>query len=559
MTRERILILTEDAQEAAFLQARLGEEGYEVEAASPGPDLLGLCSRTRPDLLLVSATIPGLPGRDLIAGLRIRKLHRPVILLTAPHDPRAALGAVQAGARSHVPRPLDLVQVIERVDEVLEEDRSRPLRSTEGPALLRTTGRARRVCLAWRLFLLVAVATLFIAYGEVSLSAPGLAALLLLYGLLAVAYSCLPHVRFLSFYRSNHGFLPDYLFLGACLLVVAGRPSELSILLVLAVTLGLTTRDWEGLCMYVPLTWLFAFAAHCRIEHPAAVVGGRYIWFMGLTTLVALVSFGATYLEGYLARRRERRGAPRGLPRRLVRAERRHRQALLRLEEAMVHPGPECRSITPRLAAQLRAMGESRIRAAHEELGRAYEEATARADALARLLPARTARAVAPLHPTPAPVELTVVVDALVARLLPLAQEHEVTLESRVSPGTRLLTDRDLLEELLTELLTNAIRYNRPGGKVHVKADDGLEQEEAGTVLRVEDTGMGLTPQDLSQVMAWCFRGEEARRLHPMGLGLGLYQARRLAEALGGTLTLQSTAGTGTRARLVLPLRSQGH
>jgi two-component system OmpR family sensor kinase len=144
--------------------------------------------------------------------------------------------------------------------------------------------------------------------------------------------------------------------------------------------------------------------------------------------------------------------------------------------------------------------------------------------------------------------------DAL-AQAAPLAAERGVQLlcadAQPLAPPWPVLADPQRLRQLLMVLLDNAIGYSHRGGRVHVR----VHAAEPGVLLlEVADEGIGIGADELPQVFERHYRGSAARLHRAEGIGLGLAIARALAQAHGGTLTLASELGRGTRAQLRLPL-----
>lgn len=104
-----------------------------------------------------------------------------------------------------------------------------------------------------------------------------------------------------------------------------------------------------------------------------------------------------------------------------------------------------------------------------------------------------------------------------------------------------------LLKRCLTNLITNAIKF---GGRAQVLIEDGSQLG-----IRVRDAGPGIPPQELERVFEPFYRLESSRNRDSGGTGLGLTIARDIAQAHGGTLTLQNLPAGGLEARLVLPRR----
>ncbi len=126
----------------------------------------------------------------------------------------------------------------------------------------------------------------------------------------------------------------------------------------------------------------------------------------------------------------------------------------------------------------------------------------------------------------------------------PLAVEAGLSLSCECPPGLRARSDGRKVGRILTNLLTNAVKYT-PAGGVTVRADQG----DGGTFIEVTDTGTGIPPERQAEVFQEYVRLDGSRE----GTGLGLAIARRLAELIGGQLTLSSEVGAGTTVRLDLP------
>ena len=148
----------------------------------------------------------------------------------------------------------------------------------------------------------------------------------------------------------------------------------------------------------------------------------------------------------------------------------------------------------------------------------------------------------------PAPLELAGVVGDVAERQRPAAVERGVELTVDV-PQTSLVSDRRLLETILENLLTNAIRYTPAGGRVSVGARTAGEAVE----VSVRDTGPGIDPDQQRLVFDDLYRTDEARQVTTGGAGLGLSIARRAAQALDGSIGLESVPGAGSTFTVRLP------
>jgi CheY-like chemotaxis protein/anti-sigma regulatory factor (Ser/Thr protein kinase) len=112
-----------------------------------------------------------------------------------------------------------------------------------------------------------------------------------------------------------------------------------------------------------------------------------------------------------------------------------------------------------------------------------------------------------------------------------------------------VLADRQRLKQIVMNLVTNAIKYNRPGGSVDV----GFRLTDQDRVqIAIRDTGLGIEPEKLNRIFDPFDRlGADTTGIE--GTGLGLTISRSLVEAMGGTLTVESTPGQGSTFWLTLP------
>ncbi len=145
-------------------------------------------------------------------------------------------------------------------------------------------------------------------------------------------------------------------------------------------------------------------------------------------------------------------------------------------------------------------------------------------------------------------VEMAALLDFIETNYQPLAQEKGVRL--RVLPcSLSVRTDPGLLDRILGNLVTNAIRYTPPGGKVLV----GCRRLQGQLRIEVLDTGVGIPPQFRDQIFEEFFQIENAERDRKNGLGLGLSIVKRSAALLGHPLSLYSHPGRGSCFSITVP------
>lgn len=147
-----------------------------------------------------------------------------------------------------------------------------------------------------------------------------------------------------------------------------------------------------------------------------------------------------------------------------------------------------------------------------------------------------------------AAVDVSAVVERVVARHMPLARASGVSLDFAVPEAPLIAhTDSTLLEQAASNLADNAVRYNRAGGHVGVVLDRvGTD----GFALVVTDDGPGVPADDLPVMTARWFRGSDARTRRPDGKGLGLAIASEACERLGLTLTFSRPVEGGLAATI---------
>ena len=153
---------------------------------------------------------------------------------------------------------------------------------------------------------------------------------------------------------------------------------------------------------------------------------------------------------------------------------------------------------------------------------------------------------------SPSPNSLTDLISDTLESFTAQAARHGVRLEGSVAPGIDpLWLDAQKIGRVLNNLVGNALRHTPPGGAVEIRAQAAGDE----VMVEVSDTGEGILPEDLPRVFEQFYRGEKSRSRATGGAGLGLAIARRIVEAHGGRIEVQSEPGAGTQMRFFLPLR----
>ncbi len=120
--------------------------------------------------------------------------------------------------------------------------------------------------------------------------------------------------------------------------------------------------------------------------------------------------------------------------------------------------------------------------------------------------------------------------------------------EVRARPVVR--ADPDQMAQVWSNLISNAVKYTPTGGRVRVV----LEERDGWAVGTVEDTGIGIAPQDLGRIFEEFYRTPQAREVAPRGTGLGLPLVKQIVEAHGGSIAVESEVGRASRFVFRLPV-----
>ncbi|HDI4750950.1 TPA: PAS domain-containing protein [Listeria monocytogenes] len=148
-------------------------------------------------------------------------------------------------------------------------------------------------------------------------------------------------------------------------------------------------------------------------------------------------------------------------------------------------------------------------------------------------------------------VEVDEVIEQSARTIFEMATEKniQVIIPEKTIPSVTIETDRDKLQQILINLLSNAINYTPVDGKVEVK----LIEQEAEVIIEVTDNGIGIPAKDIDRVFERFYRVDKARSRHSGGTGLGLSIVKHLVENCGGRIEVESQEEVGSTFRVTLP------
>jgi two-component system phosphate regulon sensor histidine kinase PhoR len=146
-------------------------------------------------------------------------------------------------------------------------------------------------------------------------------------------------------------------------------------------------------------------------------------------------------------------------------------------------------------------------------------------------------------------IALRALVQDVLTSLAGRAAERGVALHNDVGKEVTVRADARRLEQMLTNLADNAVKFNREGGEVHITHARDARHDR----INVSDTGEGIAPEHLARIFERFYRVDRARSRALGGTGLGLAIVKHLARAHGGETTVRSTVGAGTVFTVELP------
>ncbi len=149
-------------------------------------------------------------------------------------------------------------------------------------------------------------------------------------------------------------------------------------------------------------------------------------------------------------------------------------------------------------------------------------------------------------------VRMAPLVKEVCTSLEPLATEYQVTVTTNCRP-LMMYANTQQLRELFNNLITNAIKYNKPGGKVWVTVT--AEQNEI--IITVEDTGVGIPEDAKVRIFERFYRVDKGRSKKVGGTGLGLSIVKHIVNYYNGSIEVQSKVGEGTKFTVRLPKHSE--
>jgi heavy metal sensor kinase len=285
----------------------------------------------------------------------------------------------------------------------------------------------------------------------------------------------------------------------------------------------------------------------------AALVGGLWLVWLGLRPLRRLGEAVSRVSEKDFRLPLDPAGLPeelRPIADRLAQTLEQLRRAFAREKQAAADISHELRTPLASLLASL-DVALRKPRSA-EEYRRVLEECRTTGEQMGELVERLLALArldAGAAQVRPRPVDAVELAEQCAALVRPLAEARGLSLNVHHDGPLPVTTDPDKLREVLTNLLHNAIEYNRPQGRV----DLTIQRAARRLRLQVRDTGIGIAPEVREHIFERFYRADPSRQSDGMHAGIGLAIVKGYVDLLGGTIDLESTVGQGTIFTITLP------
>ena len=149
-------------------------------------------------------------------------------------------------------------------------------------------------------------------------------------------------------------------------------------------------------------------------------------------------------------------------------------------------------------------------------------------------------------------VRLSIVLDDIIESIKPLAASHEVLIHMDCKPIC-IYANTQQMKELFGNLISNAVKYNKPGGEVWVK----VREEDRNLIVQVKDNGVGIPKESLGRIFERFYRVDKGRSKKQGGTGLGLSIVKHIVNFYQGTISVRSELDKETEFTVKIPIKGK--
>lgn len=205
------------------------------------------------------------------------------------------------------------------------------------------------------------------------------------------------------------------------------------------------------------------------------------------------------------------------------------------------------------IQGNLEGMLEGVVERGDEQLSSLYEE-TIHLNRMIKDLRDLTLAEAGQLTLEKAPTDINSLINRAINMLEPALEEKQIVIEKQFQPAPALNVDAGRINQILYNLLTNALRYTPAGGTMTITTAITLHKEKQWLQIKIADSGSGIAGEDLPYIFEHFFRGDRSRDRKSGGSGIGLAIVKQLVETHGGFVEVASVPGKGSSFFVWSPL-----
>ncbi len=145
--------------------------------------------------------------------------------------------------------------------------------------------------------------------------------------------------------------------------------------------------------------------------------------------------------------------------------------------------------------------------------------------------------------------DISIQINQYVSELRPLAHKNNISININSKPDLFVSIPKIKIARIFLNIIENAVKYNVPNGKIFID----IQKKDKFIVVKIQDTGLGISPEELDKIFNKYYRSENNKKLDIPGTGLGLSIAKEIVKSYGGNITVNSEIGKKTEFTIFLP------
>ena len=145
--------------------------------------------------------------------------------------------------------------------------------------------------------------------------------------------------------------------------------------------------------------------------------------------------------------------------------------------------------------------------------------------------------------------DLSIQIGRHIDELRPLASKNNISININSKPDLFVSIPKIKIARIFLNIIENAVKYNVPNGKIFID----IQKNDKLIVVKIQDTGLGIPPEELDKIFNKYYRSEDNKKLNVPGTGLGLAIAKEIVISYGGSIKVNSEMGKKTEFTVFLP------